>query len=83
MVAIWSELLGVDRIGMHDDFLEMGGHSLLATRVLARVEDVLHVRLTLRDVFEAPTIRQLAERVGERGGGLARADNADREELEF
>jgi pristinamycin I synthase 3 and 4 len=44
-------------------FFELGGHSLLATRVLARVAATLGVRLSLRDVFAAPTIRSLAERI--------------------
>ncbi len=63
LAAIWTELTGIANIGVHDDFFELGGHSLLATRVLARVGTVLGVRLALRDVFDAPTIRQLAERI--------------------
>jgi phthiocerol/phenolphthiocerol synthesis type-I polyketide synthase E len=64
LAAIWTELLGVEPIGLHDDFFDLGGHSLLGTRVLARIDDALGVQLTLRDVFDAPTIRQLAERIG-------------------
>jgi phthiocerol/phenolphthiocerol synthesis type-I polyketide synthase E len=63
LAAIWSELIGVSNIGIDDDFIELGGHSLLATRVLARISTTLGVRLSLRDIFAAPTIRQLAERV--------------------
>jgi NAD(P)-dependent dehydrogenase (short-subunit alcohol dehydrogenase family) len=85
LAAIWSELLGVDRIGAHDDFFELGGHSLLATRVLARIDQALAARLSLRDVFDAPTIRLLSQRVSAASRGASRpappAD--DREELEF
>ena len=48
---------------MNDNFFELGGHSLLGTRVMARIYDKFGVRLTLRDVFDAPTIRRLADRV--------------------
>ncbi|HTQ07991.1 MAG TPA: SDR family NAD(P)-dependent oxidoreductase [Polyangiaceae bacterium] len=81
MAAIWSELLGVDGIGVHDDFFELGGHSLLATRVLARVDQTFGARLTLRDIFDAPTIRRLSEKVtalAPAGGG-----ESEREEIEF
>ena len=59
IAAIWSELLGIDGIGIHDDFFELGGHSLMATRVLSRIDETLGVRLALRDVFDAPTVHQL------------------------
>jgi acyl transferase domain-containing protein len=63
LATIWTELLGVEPIGMHDDFFDLGGHSLLATRVLARIDAAFGVQLTLRDVFDAPNIHQLAERI--------------------
>jgi hypothetical protein len=78
VAAIWQELLGVERVGLHDDFFELGGHSLLATRVLARVRESLGAALTLRDIFEGPTVRKMAVRIEE---GAASA--ADREEIEF
>jgi amino acid adenylation domain-containing protein len=60
MVAgIWSELFGIERIGVNDNFFGLGGHSLLATQVLARVEEVLSVKLPLRDFFEATSIKTL------------------------
>jgi acyl transferase domain-containing protein/acyl carrier protein len=83
LAAIWSELLGVEKIGVDDDFFELGGHSLLATRILARVDQALHVRLTLRDVFEAPTIRKLAARIGAAPPPAPAAADGDREEIEF
>jgi len=60
VAAIWSGLFGIERISVDDNFFELGGHSLLATQVLARVEEVLSVKLPLRDFFEATTIRTLA-----------------------
>jgi len=85
LAAIWKELLGVESVGPDHEFFALGGHSLLATRVLARVEQALGVRLALRDVFEAPTLRQLAARIsGARAAARApAAETADREELEF
>ncbi|MCP5420389.1 MAG: SDR family NAD(P)-dependent oxidoreductase [Gammaproteobacteria bacterium] len=86
LAAIWSELLGIERVSVDDDFFELGGHSLLATRMLARIDANIGTRLTLRDVFDAPTIRRLALRVTEltnavEGRGLTADD--DREEMEF
>ena len=63
LAKIWTELMGVTNIGVHDDFFELGGHSLMATRVIARASVALGVRLKLRDIFDAPTIRQLGERI--------------------
>jgi amino acid adenylation domain-containing protein len=55
---IWAAVLGVDRVGVHDDFFDLGGHSLLATQVVARVSADLGVDVAVRSVFEAPTIDQ-------------------------
>ncbi|MEU5365874.1 beta-ketoacyl synthase N-terminal-like domain-containing protein [Streptomyces sp. NPDC005925] len=61
VAAVWSDLLGIADIGIHDDFFELGGHSLLATRVVARLLDVLGVELPLSAVMEAPTVAALCE----------------------
>lgn len=63
IARIWIELLGVEPQGPDESFFELGGHSLVATRLLSRIEARRGVKLTLRDVFDAPTIRGLAERV--------------------
>jgi amino acid adenylation domain-containing protein len=63
LAQLWSEVLGVERIGRHDNFFELGAHSLLAARLLARVRSVLAIDLPLRAVFEHPTLHALAARL--------------------
>ncbi|MBV9109396.1 MAG: KR domain-containing protein [Gemmatimonadetes bacterium] len=60
VAAMWRELLGIDRIGVHDDFFGLGGHSLLATQIVSRVRDRWGLELPLKSVFEAPTISRYA-----------------------
>jgi amino acid adenylation domain-containing protein len=57
---IWSDLLAVPRIGMQDNFFELGGHSLLATQVTSRIRKVFQIDLSLRDLFEGPTVEALS-----------------------
>jgi len=56
LAAIWNEILGIEKIGIHDNFFDLGGHSLLATQVMSRIRDEFGVELPLRILFEAPTI---------------------------
>ncbi len=62
LAGIWSEVLGVDHVGTEDNFFELGGHSLIVTQVIARIRDVFHVDLSLRTLFECPTVATLAAR---------------------
>jgi acyl carrier protein len=63
LAAIWAEVLHVDRVGVHDNFFELGGHSLLATRVMRRTEEDLGPVLTLKDLFQTPTVASLSETI--------------------
>ena len=60
LAALWAELLGIARVGRHDNFFDLGGHSLLATRLVSRVRGGLGVELALRSVFEHPSLMGLA-----------------------
>ena len=72
LAGIWAEVLGLDQVGMHDNFFDLGGHSLLATQVMSRVRERLDVSVPLRELFREPTIAQLARLVADaRLGGLA------------
>jgi amino acid adenylation domain-containing protein len=63
LVDIWSQVLGRNRISIHDNFFDLGGHSLLITRVISRIRESLQIELPLRTLFEKPTIADFAEAV--------------------
>src|SRR5215469_5565304 len=63
LAEIWSEVLHIQRISIHDNFFALGGHSLLATQVVSRVRNWAQVELPLRAMFETPTVAELALRI--------------------
>ena len=60
IAGIWQSLLGIERVGRNDHFFELGGHSLLVVQLIAQVREQFQIELSLKDVFEQPTVRQLA-----------------------
>jgi amino acid adenylation domain-containing protein len=65
LAALWSELLGIERVGRHDDFFALGGHSLLVLRLLSELDQAFGVRLPVGVVFLRPTLAGLADAVGD------------------
>jgi acyl carrier protein len=63
LASIFSELLGAERVGVYDSFFELGGHSLLGAQLIAKLRDVFAVELTLRSLFDAPTVTKLSARI--------------------
>jgi amino acid adenylation domain-containing protein len=63
MADMLAPLLGLDRVSIEDNFFFLGGHSLLGTQMIARVRNIFGVELTLRSLFDAPTIAQLSAQV--------------------
>ncbi|MAN46398.1 MAG: hypothetical protein CMF04_09400 [Hyphomonas sp.] len=81
IAMIWEELLGGEMEGPHENFFERGGHSLMATRVLSRLNAVTGVKLTLRDIFDSPTIGELADCVVSHRDDSQDDQDDDREEF--
>ncbi len=65
LADLYSQILNVEKIGVHDNFFELGGHSLLATKLLSRLREAFQAEIPLRRIFEAPTVALLAKAIEE------------------
>jgi acyl carrier protein len=63
LVASIAELLGLQEVGLHDNFFLIGGHSLFGAQLIARIQDTFGLDLPLRTVFDSPTVAQLAQQI--------------------
>ncbi len=78
VAAIWADVLGVERVGIHDDFFALGGHSLLATQIIAQLRSDFGVDLPLHSLFTDPTVESLSRVIF---GLLAETGDADADSL--
>jgi acyl carrier protein len=63
IAAVWREVLGLGQVGIHDNFFQLGGHSLKVLQVLARLRRAFQIELSVRAMFETPTVADLAEAI--------------------
>ena len=85
LLLIWTDVLGVERIGIHDNFFELGGHSLSATQVMSRVRDHFNIEIPLLAIFEESTIKDLARQIESirNNKGFEFRSQENREEIEL
>jgi acyl transferase domain-containing protein len=76
VAGIWQRVLGIEQVGIHDDFIELGGHSLLAIQLIKQLEEAFPINLPAETIFKAPTVSTLSEAIL-----LALAEQEDTERL--
>ena len=75
LCEIWQEILGIQQVGVHDSFFELGGHSLVAPKMVLTVQETFGIDFPLSQLFEAPTVAQMAKAIQE--GTLTEAPQVD------
>ncbi|HKY37862.1 MAG TPA: amino acid adenylation domain-containing protein [Polyangiaceae bacterium] len=80
LVDIWQRVLHIEGLSTDANFFELGGHSLLATQVISRIQAELALEVSVRDLFEAPTVARLAERLRGRGTSQQRPQLVPRQQ---
>jgi aryl carrier-like protein len=77
IAAVWQQLLGLEQVGIHDNFFDLGGHSLLIVRLQQQLQTILRRPITLVELFQFPTVHALATHLSTReedhltGNGLS------------
>jgi amino acid adenylation domain-containing protein len=82
IAAICVDLLNIDRVGIYDSFFDLGGHSLLATQFISRLEEMFEVEVPLRNIFDKPTVADLAEFISRNEGQMRDQEMTKIEKLE-
>jgi acyl carrier protein len=75
IAQIWQEVLGLERVGIHDNFFDLGGHSLLAAEVHGKLREQMQVDLPLMELFRHPTVHALAQTLSRLGRPEAQAED--------
>src|SRR4029079_4873067 len=61
VASIWQQVLGIEQVGIHDSFFDLGGHSLLITQLLNKLHRIYQVEISMRGLFESPTVAGMAQ----------------------
>lgn len=77
VAKIWSQVLGLDEVGINDDFFDLGGHSLLATQIITRVFGAFQISIPIKSLFQSPTVADMATIIAQN-----QANKADPEDIE-
>ena len=78
LAEIWAEVIGLDQVGIHDNFLDLGGHSLQATQIISRVIHTLQVELPVQALFDAPTVAEMALLITQHQAQTRREEDIER-----
>ena len=81
IAEIWQELLGIKQVGIHDNFFELGGDSLIAVQVLSRLRNTFSIKLSVANLFESPTIAEIAAKLEKQLESDTNLGAIDREEI--